>query len=137
MLTSILTAVHLIAALSIVVLVLLQQGKGADMGAAFGGGSSQSLFGSRGSANFLSRTTAILATLFFVTGLSLAYIYAGESSFESATQAVEESPVERGGDLPDVPDSAPGAEGPSENAGESVPSIPEGSTGEPGSQSSQ
>jgi len=69
LLTSIFTVVHLIAAIAIVVLVLLQQGKGADMGAAFGGGSSQSVFGSRGSANFLSRTTGILATVFFYNWL--------------------------------------------------------------------
>ena len=60
---------HVIAALGIVVLVLLQHGKGADMGAAFGSGSSGSLFGAAGAANFLSRTTAILATVFFVTSL--------------------------------------------------------------------
>ncbi len=122
MLTSILTAVHLIAAISIVVLVLLQQGKGADMGAAFGGGSSQSLFGSRGSANFLSRTTAALAIVFFLTGLTLAYIYAGESGFESATQAVEAPAAPVGAEVPDVP--ADGAE--STQAGGDVPAVPEG-----------
>ena len=66
--------VHAVVAVCIIFLVLLQQGKGADMGAAFGGGSSGSLFGATGSANFLSRTTAILATVFFVTSLSMAYI---------------------------------------------------------------
>ena len=69
MLISLLTVIHLVAAVTIVVLVLLQRGKGADMGAAFGGGSSQSLFGSRGSATFLSRITAGLAATFFATGL--------------------------------------------------------------------
>ena len=66
--------VHVIAALGIIGLVLLQHGKGADMGAAFGGGSSGSLFGATGSANFLSRATAILATVFFITSLGLAYL---------------------------------------------------------------
>ena len=65
--------VHVIVAVSVIALVLLQHGKGADMGAAFGGGSSGSLFGSTGSANFLSRSTAVLATLFFLTSLGLAY----------------------------------------------------------------
>lgn len=65
--------VHIIVAVAVVVLVLLQHGKGADMGAAFGSGSAGSLFGSSGSANFLSRSTAILATLFFLTSLGLAY----------------------------------------------------------------
>jgi preprotein translocase subunit SecG len=66
--------VHVLTALGIIGLVLLQHGKGADMGAAFGSGASGSLFGSTGSANFLSRTTAILAAIFFVTSLGLAYV---------------------------------------------------------------
>jgi preprotein translocase subunit SecG len=65
--------VHVIVALSIVGLVLLQHGKGADVGAAFGGGASGSLFGASGSANFLSRTTAILAAVFFATSLGLTW----------------------------------------------------------------
>ncbi len=65
---------HVIAAVVIIVLVLMQQGKGADMGAAFGSGSSGSVFGSSGSGNFLSRTTAIVATIFFITSLSLTYL---------------------------------------------------------------
>ncbi|MEK7812003.1 MAG: preprotein translocase subunit SecG [Pseudomonadota bacterium] len=59
-----------------VALVLLQHGKGADMGAAFGSGSAGSLFGSSGSANFLSRSTAVAATVFFITSLTLTYLYA-------------------------------------------------------------
>ena len=65
---------HVLVALGIIFLVLLQHGKGADMGAAFGGGSSGSLFGATGSANFLSRTTAALAVVFFLTSLGLAYV---------------------------------------------------------------
>ena len=65
---------HVLIALAIIGLVLLQHGKGADMGSGFGGGASGSLFGATGSANFLSRTTAFLATLFFVTSLGLAYL---------------------------------------------------------------
>ena len=64
---------HILAAVGIVVLVLLQHGKGADMGAAFGSGSAGSLFGSAGAANFLSRTTAILAAVFFASSLGLTY----------------------------------------------------------------
>ena len=93
--TSSLTVIHLVTAIAIVVLVLLQQGKGADMGAAFGGGSSQSVFGSRGSANFLSRTTGILAAVFFATGLSLAYMYTKQSSAPTSVMASENAtPVE-------------------------------------------
>ena len=66
-------ALHVIAAIAIVGLVLMQHGKGADMGAAFGSGGSGSLFGASGSANFLSRTTAVLAAVFFVCTLALAY----------------------------------------------------------------
>jgi len=68
--------VHVITAVVLIGLVLMQHGKGADMGAAFGTGSAGSLFGSSGSANFLSRSTAIAATLFFITSLSLTYLYA-------------------------------------------------------------
>ena len=64
---------HIIVAGALIGLVLMQHGKGADMGAAFGGGSSGSLFGSSGSANFLSRTTAILASVFFLTSMGLGY----------------------------------------------------------------
>jgi preprotein translocase subunit SecG len=64
---------HVLAAISVCGFVLLQHGKGADMGAAFGSGSSGSLFGAAGSANFLSRTTAVLATVFFVTSIALTF----------------------------------------------------------------
>jgi preprotein translocase subunit SecG len=66
--------VHVLVALTVIGLVLLQHGKGADMGSGFGGGSSGSLFGASGSANFLSRATAVLATVFFLTSLGLAYM---------------------------------------------------------------
>jgi preprotein translocase subunit SecG len=72
--------VHVLAALGLVGLVLLQHGKGADMGAAFGSGSAGSLFGSSGSSNFLSRSTAIFALIFFLSSMSLTYL-----SFERAT----------------------------------------------------
>jgi preprotein translocase subunit SecG len=72
LLTVILT-VQMLSALGMIGLILLQHGKGADMGAAFGSGSSGSLFGASGSANFLSRTTAVLAAVFFVCTLALAY----------------------------------------------------------------
>jgi preprotein translocase subunit SecG len=72
-LTTLLIVVQVASALAIIVLVLLQHGKGADMGAAFGGGASGSLFGATGSANFLSRSTAVAATVFFVATLGLAW----------------------------------------------------------------
>ena len=73
-LESFLLVVHLIVAVVVCGLVLLQHGKGADMGAAFGSGSSGSLFGAAGSANFLSRTTAVLAAVFFLSSLGLTYL---------------------------------------------------------------
>ena len=69
----VLIVTHVLVALAIIGLVLLQHGKGADMGSGFGGGASASLFGATGSANFLSRTTAVLATIFFLLSLGLAY----------------------------------------------------------------
>jgi preprotein translocase subunit SecG len=72
--TNLIVVVHVLIALAIIGLVLLQHGKGADMGSGFGGGASSSLFGATGSANFLSRTTAVLATLFFISSLGLAYV---------------------------------------------------------------
>jgi preprotein translocase subunit SecG len=76
-------AVQLLSALAMIGLVLIQHGKGADMGASFGSGASGSLFGASGSANFLSRSTAALATVFFVTTLALAYL--GTSGKRGAT----------------------------------------------------
>ena len=70
---NVILAVQMLTALGMIGLILIQHGKGADMGAAFGSGSSGSLFGASGSANFLSRATAVLATVFFVATLALAY----------------------------------------------------------------
>lgn len=70
---TIIITVQIVTAVAMIGLILIQHGKGADMGAAFGSGSSGSLFGASGSANFLSRTTAVLATVFFVCTLALAY----------------------------------------------------------------
>jgi len=74
MLEIVILAIHVIAAAGLIGLVLLQHGKGADMGAAFGSGASGSLFGASGSANFLSRTTGILAAVFFLTSMGLTYV---------------------------------------------------------------
>lgn len=71
---TLIVVVHVLSALGVIGLVLLQHGKGADVGAAFGGGASGSLFGATGSANFLSRATAIIAVVFFLSSLGLAYL---------------------------------------------------------------
>jgi preprotein translocase subunit SecG len=84
--------IHVLLGLSIVGLILMQQGKGADAGATFGGGASGSVFGAQGAASFLSRTTAILATLFFITSLGLAWLNGNKTGTAAdfmATPSVE------------------------------------------------
>ena len=97
MIETILLIVHILVALGIIGLVLIQHGKGADAGAAFGagaaGGVSGSVFGAKGSGNFLSRSTAILATLFFVTSLSLAYEARSKEKVESLVERAQQAPV--------------------------------------------
>ena len=80
-----LLTIHMIVAIVLIGLILIQRGKGADIGAAFGSGASQTVFGSRGSASFLTRTTAVLATLFFVSSLALSYMYSQRSERTSVT----------------------------------------------------
>ena len=80
---TVMIVLHVVIALAIIGLVLLQHGKGADMGSGFGGGASASLFGATGSANFLSRTTAVLATVFFILSLALAYFASNRPKSES------------------------------------------------------
>jgi len=82
---TVLLAIQLLAAIAMVGLILVQHGKGADMGAAFGSGGSGSLFGATGSANFLSRTTAVLATAFFVSTLMLAYFGTARPAISSGS----------------------------------------------------
>lgn len=97
LLTIILT-IQMLAAIGMIGLVLVQHGKGADMGAAFGSGGSGSLFGATGSANFLSRTTAVLATVFFVSTLALAYF--GNVRSTAPSSVLENTPIS-------IPASAP------------------------------
>jgi preprotein translocase subunit SecG len=104
---------HVLAAVSVIVLVLLQQGKGADMGAAFGSGASGSLFGSTGSANFLSHATAVLATIFFLTSLSLTYLSGHQTKAVGVMQDQQKTQVK-----PVVPASVPT---PAQPAGNVIP----------------
>ncbi|SDW07754.1 preprotein translocase subunit SecG [Nitrosomonas communis] len=117
-------SIHLIAALVVVVLVLLQHGKGADMGAAFGSGSAGSLFGASGSANFLSRTTALAATVFFITSLSLAYFSGGATESTSIMKRFE---VESAGvkEAETTTDTKPSAEESVNDAASKAGEIPE------------
>ncbi len=83
MLLTVTLLAHLAVAMLIIVLVLLQRGKGADAGTGFGAGASGTVFGSRGSSNFFSRTTAVLAAMFFATSLALAYFSTQRTAPES------------------------------------------------------
>lgn len=133
MTTTILTVIHILAALGIIGLVLIQHGKGADAGAAFGagaaGGASGSVFGAQGSGNFLSRSTAILATVFFVTSLSLAYMAQSTSDepasvVESATQ--KEKSTAAGSDVPKpvAPEESPTQTMDNQSMKSDVPAVP-------------
>ncbi len=90
------TIIHLFACFGVIGLVLMQHGKGADMGAAFGSGSSGSLFGVSGSSNFLSRTTAIFVIIFFLTSIALAFIAAQKSgTAASVVKAIDSSELQQ------------------------------------------
>lgn len=97
---TVMLGLHVIVALGIIGLVLLQQGKGAEMGASFGGGSSGSLFGATGSANFLSRSTSILVTVFFLTSLGLAYVASNKPKTASAVDEVLSAPAAPAAEAP-------------------------------------
>lgn len=130
-LESALLVVHLIVAVTLCGLVLLQHGKGADMGAAFGSGSSGSLFGASGSANFLSRTTAALAAVFFLLSLGLTYLGSlhGKSKDPVQQGIMGDVPVTKSVEIPkEVPATAPvPAPAPGKD---SAPAVPASKTGE-------
>jgi preprotein translocase subunit SecG len=92
MLENIVLIIHVVVTVVLIGLVLIQQGKGADAGAAFGAGASQTVFGSRGSASFLTRATATLATVFFVTSLSLAFMAGQVREQTSVTEQMATQP---------------------------------------------
>jgi preprotein translocase subunit SecG len=111
----ILLVLHVMLAVALVVLILIQHGRGADMGAAFGAGASGTVFGARGAGTFLSRSTAILAALFFITSMGLAYVstmsmkgrsvadqFAPAAPTETVTD-VPAAPAEPAGDVPAIP----------------------------------
>src|SRR5215475_11542851 len=117
---TLLLAAHVLVAAALVGFVLLQHGKGADMGAAFGSGASGSLFGAAGSANFLSRTTAILAAIFFVSSLGLTWFATTRTEPSGVMQqkGVMEKMTPKTSDVPSAPGAAPGA------AGSAAPAAP-------------
>ena len=121
--TIFLTVLHVLACLFLIVIVLLQRGKGAEMGAMFGGGAGATVFGSRGAGNFLTRMTTAAAVVFMLTSLTLAYVAQdriGDTLFEPGAPA-------------EAPDSTFGeAPAPAQGAFEEVPAPPAQEPGAPG-----
>ncbi len=121
---------HLLIALAIIGLILIQQGKGAEMGASFGAGASQTLFGSGGGSNVLTRATAILATAFFVTSFGLAIVAKDKSvastELEIPLPASEQVQPAMESDIPMAQDDLPsGLMGAGEDSGSDLPSLPD------------
>lgn len=132
-LSTVLLVVMILSALTMIGLILIQHGKGADMGAAFGSGSSGSLFGASGSANFLSRTTAVLAAVFFACTLMLAYFGnlvqpAGTGSVlervAPAAPAVPAAPPSPASQIPGGGTPVPAQQGPATTPATTVPAVP-------------
>ena len=111
---------HVVAAIGVIGLVLLQHGKGADMGAAFGSGSSGSLFGASGSANFLSRSTAVLAAVFFLTSMGLTYMISHKPQVSSVMDTpTREQPASQPPPAQDKP--AENAPAPADSKAKDIP----------------
>jgi preprotein translocase subunit SecG len=133
---TLLLVLHLLTAVAVCGFVLLQHGKGADMGAAFGSGSSGSLFGAAGSANFLSRTTAILAAIFFASSLGLTWLATTRAGPRSVIEqgVMDKLPASKAADVPSspsgaapasIPGTAPGtAPEPAKSAAPAAPVAP-------------
>ena len=132
---------HTVIALTIIVLVLLQRGKGADAGAAFGAGASGTVFGSRGSGSFFSRATAVLASVFFATSLTLAYF--SSQRIDGPTSLLENAPAveteiaapadaEADQEIPDLPTLDDQAE--SQDSNDDLPSLPAEESADEGEQ---
>ena len=130
---TIILAVQMLTALGMIGLILLQHGKGADMGAAFGSGASGSLFGATGSANFLSRTTAVLAAVFFACTLLLAYFGNQRPADSGSVLERAAAPVTAPAAAPaSAPAAAqiPGAAAPAPQASAAMPAVPASGAGQ-------
>ena len=130
-----LLVIHVLLAIGLITLILLQHGKGADAGAAFGSGASSTVFGSQGSTSFLSRTTAILAALFFVVSLTLAILAHRKTEEASVTEKFATPPVsevpapESVSEVPPVPGAE--QEQPATDQVSDVPPVPEAVSEQP------
>jgi preprotein translocase subunit SecG len=122
LLKTILVVLQIITAIGVITLVLIQQGKGADMGAAFGGGSSGGLFGAAGSANFLSRVTAVFATIFFLSTLGITFFSSTKSQNAGVLSGTSAPVVAPAAEVPAPAPAAPGSPvAPVTGSGQSVP----------------
>ena len=110
---------HIIVCIALIMIVLLQTGKGADMGAAFGGGSSQTLFGSTGASTFLSKATTVAAVVFMLTSLTLAYMSGGQTSKSLMDDAP--APVEQPAATPEASTGNADTEAPAAPAAPAAP----------------
>lgn len=130
MLYQIIIVIHILLGLGIIGLVLIQQGKGADAGATFGGGASGSVFGAQGSASFLSRTTAVFASLFFITSLGLAFMGGHQEKKADLIDQIsveqskpEVAPVPQ--DVPTVTEEAPVVQNKASDDAVSIEKLPD------------
>ncbi|MEW8041347.1 MAG: preprotein translocase subunit SecG [Candidatus Thiodiazotropha endolucinida] len=128
---TILTVFHIFLAVGLVGLILIQHGKGADMGAAFGSGASGTVFGAKGSASFLTRTTALLATLFFITSMVMAYFASQRNEQVGVMEALDQAPAVQmeevqQSDIPPVPveSDIPAIAPPAEEATPAIEAVP-------------
>ncbi len=113
----ILLTIHIISAICLIGFILIQQGKGSEVGASFGAGASQTIFGSQGSGSFLTRITAILVTIFFITSLALGYLVSHHKSHESIEELLKKA-----GEVQETPNTVlPKPKSPSPKGGEDVP----------------
>ena len=118
---NLLVGIQMLSALAMIGLILIQHGKGADMGAAFGSGSAGSLFGASGSANFLSRTTAVLAVVFFGSTLGLAYLSHSRPAASGGGSLLERAATQP---APAAPATTPSSEIPAAAAPAPAPATP-------------
>jgi len=117
MLQSVLLTVHVLVSVTLIGLVLIQHGRGADAGAAFGGGGSGTVFGARGASGFLTKSTAILGALFFIISLSLAYLTTQTLERTSVVDRVDTAvTTQSSSDVPVAPDAP--------TTGSDVPAVP-------------
>lgn len=132
MIEQIILIAHLLIALGIIALIMLQQGKGAEMGASFGAGASQTLFGADGGGNVLTKATAVLVVAFFVTSFGLAIVAKNRAvavdDLDLPIPMLEDAPVVEGTDVPsmELPDDVPALEGtaPADfSTGDEIPSV--------------